>query len=143
MKRRLVACAGMLSLLVSTAAPSAVMTRSYSFSASGFQFAFDGPGPAPVDPAIGIVTVRFDDALDQQNVTSGVSFRGFNFAVDTIDAAPATRSGRTPTISCWASPIPPALPNSPSSPSRKQAFRTSPSPPKVRLRTCRSPPPGR
>ena len=81
--------AGLLALLLApAAAPSAALTRSYSFTGTDFQFALGGLGPAPVDPAIGRVTVMFDDAVDRQDVTTGVSFQGFNFAVDTTDAVP-------------------------------------------------------
>ena len=88
MKRALLVIAAILSLLVPAVAPAALVTRSYSFTASDFQFAFGSSGPAPVDPAAGIVTVTFDDAIDQQDVTTGVSFQNFNFAVDTMTAAP-------------------------------------------------------
>ena len=84
--RRLVGAAAAATLLaVAVAAPAATVTRTFSFTATNFFFVVGGP---PVDPVMGQVTVTFDDAVDQTNVTGTTSFSGFNFAVDTVDATP-------------------------------------------------------
>jgi hypothetical protein len=75
-------------LLFSAASPASPVTRTFSFTATNFGFAFGSPGPAPVDPAAGVVSVTFDDAIDQVDSTTGVNFKGFNFAVDSVDAIP-------------------------------------------------------
>jgi hypothetical protein len=75
-------------LLFSAASPASPVTRTFSFTATNFEFAFGSPGPAPVDPVAGVVSVTFDDDIDQVDVTTGVSFKGFNFAVDTVSAIP-------------------------------------------------------
>lgn len=77
-----------LGLTIPSIAAATQVTRAITFSATDFEFA-SGSGPAPVDPASGNLLVTFDDATDAENVTSGITFGGFNFAVDTVGALPA------------------------------------------------------
>jgi hypothetical protein len=76
-------------ILIFAANPTfaAPVTKTFAFTATDFEYIF-GSGPPPVDPASGTVSVSFDDSIDQTDVTTGVQFSGFNFAVDTATATP-------------------------------------------------------
>lgn len=67
-----VACLASVSLLPMAEARAALITRTFTFSASG-----DGV-PWPVDPAVGSVTITWNNDVDTSDATTGIVINALN-----------------------------------------------------------------
>jgi hypothetical protein len=66
-------------LFAGAQANAAVITRTFSFTFTGFS-GFD-PGPTPVDPVSGVFSVAFDPDVAVHDVTAGVTVYSLNLPV--------------------------------------------------------------
>ena len=84
--RRRGIAAVVLALSALWAAPchAALVTHSFSFTASGF-IPLRGPDAAPVNPVSGMVTVTFDPSVSRFNQTTGVVLNSLNLPAPESD----------------------------------------------------------